>query len=124
MAPSPTKQASLTSTKREYVPQSALDRIETAFYNLVLRQKLALLVLLAIISGAFYFNWHATLVAVFSALTVIYFLDFLFNAFIIYRSFSVRPEIKVSPEELRALSDDELPTYTIFCPLYREWHIL
>jgi len=80
--------------------------------------------LLAIISGAFYFNWHATLVAVFSALTVIYFLDFLFNAFIIYRSFSVRPEIKVSPEELRALSDDELPTYTIFCPLYREWHIL
>ena len=124
MDTSPKKKGSFTYKNREYVHHSDLDRIETAFYNLVLRQKLALLVLLAIISGAFYFNWHATLVAVFSALTVIYFLDFLFNAFIIYRSFSVRPEIKVSPEELRALSDDELPTYTIFCPLYREWHIL
>src|SRR3989338_893010 len=124
MDTSPKKKGSFTYKNREYVHHSDLDRIETAFYNLVLRQKLALLVLLAIISGAFYFNWHATLVVVFSTLTVIYFFDFLFNAFIIYRSFSVRPEIKVSQEELHELSDDELPTYTIFCPLYREWQVL
>lgn len=109
---------------REYVHHSDLDRTETAFYNLVLHQKFLLLVFLILIGGAFYLNWHATLVAIFSTLTIVYFLDFLFNAFIIYRSFSVRPEITVSPEELRALSDEELPTYTIFCPLYREWHIL
>src|SRR3989344_2490887 len=109
---------------QEYVHHSGLKRRETAFYNLILRQKLAFLIFLGLISGAFYLNWHATLVIVFSTLTVVYFLDFLFNAYIIYRSISVRPEIKVSAEELAALSDDELPTYTIFCPLYREWHIL
>ena len=118
------KKGGFTYKNREYVHHSDLDRIETAFYNLVFHQKFLLLGFLILASGAFYLNWHVALISIFSTLTVIYFFDFLFNAFIIYRSFSVRPEIKVSREELHELSDDELPTYTIFCPLYREWQVL
>lgn len=40
------------------------------------------------------------------------------------RSFTIPPEIEIGKEELAALREINLPTYTIFCPLYHEGHVL
>ncbi len=109
---------------RKFVHHGNFESIETAFYNLVASQKLIFTLIAALIGAAFYINWHLALVAAFSTLTIIYFIDFLFNAFIIYRSFSIRPEIIVTEEEISKISESSWPSYTIFCPLYREWHVL
>lgn len=67
-------------------------------------------------------NWHVTIVLLVAILTLLYFADLLFNFFLIVRSFSRPPEIQVDDTEIGKLTD--WPTYTIFCPLYREHHVL
>ncbi len=109
---------------KEFVHHSNLHHTQTALYNLLSSQKIFIVLLVGILAIGFIIDWHATLVAIIATLTIVYFLDLLFNAFLIYRSFAKNPEIAVSGQELSALSDAALPTYTIFCPLYKEWQVV
>jgi cellulose synthase/poly-beta-1,6-N-acetylglucosamine synthase-like glycosyltransferase/glycosyltransferase involved in cell wall biosynthesis/O-antigen/teichoic acid export membrane protein/peptidoglycan/xylan/chitin deacetylase (PgdA/CDA1 family) len=109
---------------KEFVHHNDLHHSETALYSLVSRQKIALLGILVLAVILFVINWHATLVVIFSGITILYFLDLIFNGFVIFRSFRKNPEIKISKQELAEITDAELPTYTIFCPLYKEWRVV
>lgn len=109
---------------KEFIHHSELHHFETAFFNLIRRQKIFLISFVIFIVLVFIIDWHQSLVALFSVLTAIYFFDFLFSAFITYRTFHTHPEIKVSEEELHAFDKDTWPTYTIFCPLYKEWQVV
>ncbi len=109
---------------KEFVYHSKLHHSETALYSFVDSQKVlaglgAILFVVALIV-----NWHLTLLLLVSAITILYFLDLLFNSFLIVRSFSRNPEIHITKSELRAMSDENLPNYTIFCPLYKEWQVV
>ncbi len=108
----------------EYVHHSDLPLEESAFFNLLVHQKLAIAGVLILAAMAVASNWFAFLVFLFSFLTVLYFLDLLFGAFMIFRTFSNRPEIKVGRDEIALAGPYEWPTYTIFCPLYREWQVV
>ncbi len=68
------------------------------------------------------FNWHAALVLFISVITVLYFLDLIFNLCIIFRSSIVPMEIAISEEEIAARKS--WPRYTILCPLYGEAQVL
>ena len=57
-------------------------------------------------------------------LSLIYFLDVVFNFYVILRSLHYPPEIKISKSETALLKDKDLPVYTILCPLYREAHVI
>ncbi len=59
-----------------------------------------------------------------AALSAVYFFDMAFNLYLVAKSLSSSNEIKSSPEEIAALRDDELPIYSIFCPLFREAHMI
>lgn len=71
-----------------------------------------------------FIDWHAVIVFTIGSFTLMYFIDLLFNLFLIYRSFVVDPEIKVTPREIKNLNPKEWPMYTIFCPLYKEWNVV
>jgi len=58
------------------------------------------------------------------AAALLYFTDILFNLFLIYRSFAHAPEIKISPKKMALLPDSYWPSYTILCPLYKEWQVV
>lgn len=103
---------------------TALSLSESAVYSLVWSQKLFLFTLLGIFIGGLMINWHATLIVFVSMLTVIYFADLLFNFFLIFRSFSREPEVKISALSWQKVPDNIWPLYTIFCPLYKEVDIL
>lgn len=96
---------------------------ESAFFNLLLRQKVALGMFLWFLAYVFILNWHAAAIGLFGALTALYFLDLLFGAFIVFKSYAALPEIRISAKELSRLRDEDCPTYTIFCPLYKEWRV-
>ena len=57
-------------------------------------------------------------------LSILYFIDALFNIVIVSRSLQKDHEIHVSDEELSQLDESTLPMYSILCPLYKEAHVV
>ncbi|HVA96769.1 MAG TPA: glycosyltransferase [Candidatus Acidoferrales bacterium] len=57
-------------------------------------------------------------------LSILYFIDALFNLFVILRSMNKDHELHISDEEVMSLDEQELPIYTILCPLYKEAHVV
>jgi glycosyltransferase XagB len=108
----------------EFVQHTDLSLQESAFAPLTRKQKLTIVSLTALLVAAFIFNWHATLVALISVLTIVYFIDLLFNFFLIYRSYFKEPEIKIQTRAINAIPESEWPMYSILCPLYKEWAVL
>jgi len=109
---------------KEFIHHSTLPHHEIAYRNLTRSQKIFLSGILAMLIVMLLINWHTTLVVLFSLLTILYFIDLLFSSFLIAVSLGHRGAIKTSEEEIKALSNDDLPVYTVFCPLYREWQVV
>lgn len=109
---------------KEYVPHSRLSPKESALYSLTAIQKLILLIGVGVIGISLLINWYITVVSIISVITLLYFLDLLFSVFLITRGFSYNAEIAVSESEIQELQDKDLPTYTIFCPLYKESEVI
>ncbi len=57
-------------------------------------------------------------------LTAIYFIDALFNLFLVMKSLKTPPELSSTDEELVAIDEQLLPVYSVLCPLYKEAHML
>lgn len=119
-----TKGKGFSHKGKEFIHHSDLSHNETAFYNLISHQKIILLCIGAAFIVAFLIDWHATLVLMLGAMTLLYFADLLFNGFLIYRSFSKSPEIKVNSQEVQEIKEEDFPPYTIFCPLYKEGRVV
>ncbi|MEK7522562.1 MAG: glycosyltransferase, partial [Patescibacteria group bacterium] len=106
----------------EFIHHSDLHQRDSAFHRLSIRQIIFLLALIIIVTFLFISNWHATLTSMIAVLTLLYFADLLFNFFLIYRSFSKSQEIQITSDEIA--KNNEWPSYTIFCPLYKEGDVL
>ena len=88
------------------------------------RQKFLLLFLLLLLVAGSVLNLLAALILV-NALAMIYYLILsLYKFFLIDLALASRKEIEVSPAELAALRDDDLPVYSILVPLYHEAQVL
>lgn len=109
---------------QECVHHSDLHVKDSAVNRFTSSQITSILVLLILFTLGFVSNWHITLVLCIGILTILYFLDLLFNFFLIYKSFRNDPEITITPREVASIPDIKWPTYTIFCPLYKEAHVL
>lgn len=108
----------------EFVHYAKLPPNLTAVFLLNSWQKLTLIGILCITSLMFIINWYVTLVTLIGIITVVYLVDLAFNLGIIYRSFSKEPEIKISRQKLQKHKKRTWPTYTILCPLYKEWKVV
>lgn len=108
----------------EFIHHTDLAMKDSAFRSVTFYQKLLLLFLAGALVAGLLLNWHTTLVVLISLLSLLYFLDLAFNFFLVYRSYFKEPEIEVKQKELDSVSEYEWPTYTILCPLYKEWEVL
>ncbi|HSX09995.1 MAG TPA: glycosyltransferase [Candidatus Saccharimonadales bacterium] len=109
---------------QEYVHHSKLDVDQTAFYRLTRTHKIILIEIALILSLAFFLNWHETILVTIAVLTGLYFFDLLYNLYLVYRSFSTPSELIISNEEIAQYKGNNWPTYTVFCPLYKEAHVV
>lgn len=107
---------------KEFIHFSDLSVVESAVMTVMQGQAFFLMIFLFILSLCFALNWEFTLIVLIGLVTILYFCDLLFNLFLILRSFKTNPEVKVSDEEIALI--EEWPTYTIFCPLYKEWRVV
>ncbi len=108
----------------KYIFHSALHHTESALVILTTRQKLFLYGLVAVFVIGLILNFKITLIVLIGALTVLYFADLLFNFYLICKSFYKPSEIVVSEQDINKVDPSSWPTYTIFCPLYKEWEVL
>lgn len=109
---------------KEYIQYSSLSQKETAFLRFTIRQKTILLFLFSSIAFGLFINWHFTIVTLIALLTLLYFIDLLFNLALIVRSFVNPAEIRISETEIKEINEETLPAYTVFCPLYKEWPVI
>ena len=108
----------------EFIHHTELGYAESAFFRVLPAQKIVAAVVGVALAAGLLVNWHGTILVVLCALVIFYFADSALNAFLIYRSFSRNPEIKIEAGEIAARDDSFWPTYTVFCPLYREWQVV
>lgn len=109
---------------QKFISHSRLPAHETALYRLAHHQRFVLITIFVVFAEGLLFNWHATLIGVMALLTFLYFIDLLFNLFLIWRSFVHPPAIGIKPAEIAAINPSSWPTYTIFCPLYKEHRVI
>src|SRR5258706_3708131 len=109
---------------QEFIHYSGLPESNSAFRRLSGIQIVVLLSFAILLVEALIFDWHSTLVIFFALFTFLYFIDLLFNLFLIYRSFKNSNEIQITDTELESVPYNHWPKYTVLCPLYKEAHVL
>ncbi len=107
-----------------FITHSDLHHRHSAVRTFQNRQKLIILLILILFVVCVAINLQTTLVIVIAGLSILYFVDILFNLFLIIRSFQKSKEVIISQKEIKELDDNKLPIYTIFCPLYKEWQVI
>jgi len=80
-------------------------------------------IIVAVILGFAASPYYAA-IALMAALSAIYFFDVLFNLYLVMKSLHTPPEIGFSKNELTELDGQDLPMYSILCPLYKEVQVL
>ncbi|OGD87050.1 hypothetical protein A2870_00190, partial [Candidatus Curtissbacteria bacterium RIFCSPHIGHO2_01_FULL_41_11] len=110
--------------KQQYITHTTLHHSQSALKGFLLWQKSFIALLIAAAVFGFSQNPQLSAIIFIAFLSTIYFLDTIFNLFLVARSLKSPPEINVSNNELSTINDEQLPIYTILCPLYKEASVL
>jgi glycosyltransferase involved in cell wall biosynthesis/cellulose synthase/poly-beta-1,6-N-acetylglucosamine synthase-like glycosyltransferase/O-antigen/teichoic acid export membrane protein len=114
----------LAYKRNRFITHTTLPHHQSALVTFTVWQKLVVIGALGFLAFGFSKNSYQTAIAFVGVLSAIYFLDVLFNLFVLLKSLHFPPEIKISDEELEKIDNAKLPLYTILCPLYREARVL
>ena len=116
--------AGLAHRGRRFITHTTLHHHISAIETAVLWQKLFLILVSSVFILGLVVSPPKTAIVLVAILSSIYFIDVVFNLFLVIKSLQNPPEIRFSREELTGLNDRDLPTYTILSPLYREKRVL
>ena len=116
--------AGVSHKGKRFITHSHLSDEDSALVTFWGWQKLALWSLLALLVLGLLVNAKATAILLIATLSIIYFIDLLFSLGILLKSLHFPPELKIKKRELDKINEDELPVYTILCPLYKEANML
>ncbi len=110
--------------KQEFITHSTLSYKDSAIDSFTIKQMLFFILCLGLMIVVMGFDILLFDQIIFAMLSVFYMVDVLFNFFIVYATIRGSSELTFTPIQLQQLSDEQLPMYTILCPLYKEAHML
>lgn len=116
--------AGVVHKKKRLITHTTLDPQVSAMKTFTVGQIIAFAMFALILFVGFIINPLITSITLLAFITSIYFADVLFNFYVVYKSLHHPPELLPSDEEINSLKDEDLPVYTVHCPLYKEAHIL
>ncbi|WP_417309585.1 glycosyltransferase family 2 protein [Devosia sp.] len=87
-------------------------------------QKLVAWIGLAMLALAAVIAPYGTAVTVMAFFTALYSLTFIFKFILTFVGSSRKADVDITPEEIAALSDADLPVYTVLVPMFREAKVL
>lgn len=118
------KGAGVGYKRKQFITHSSLSYEKSALRTFVLHQKIFLTSLFLIFVAGLVVNTFQTMAILVATLSTIYFIDTVFNLYIVLKSLHIPQEITVTDEEMALLHEKSLPVYTILCPMYKEAHII
>lgn len=110
--------------KRRYITHTTMSHKTSALRTFTPSQKLIIFLIVYSFIWGIVLSPLLTLQILVAVLSTIYFVDVIFNLYLIGKSLTFPAEITSTDEELQNLKDKDLPMYTILCPLYKEAHII
>ncbi len=110
--------------RKKYITHTTIPHNASALKTFTPAQKLFIFLVVFDIVLGIYLRPLFTLQVIVAVLSSIYFIDVIFNLYLILKSLNFPQEIVSSEEEIGELKNPDLPMYTILCPLYREAHII
>lgn len=110
--------------QKKYITHTTLPFSYSAAQTFSLSQKLFIWAVVGLMVAGLVHDPLLTLKILVGSLSVLYFLDTVFNFFVVMRSLKTREEVKISDKELETIDEKKLPVYTILCPLYKEAHVV
>ena len=116
--------AGLGHRKRKYITHTTLPHKYSAIRTFSAIQTLFFVCTPVILLALFYLFPLPTARFIVALLSILYFIDAVFNLFVIGKSMHKDHEYKVTDEEVTSLDESTLPTYSILCPLYKEAFIV
>ena len=117
-------QAGVRYKKQQFITHSTLSPKESAIDTFTIKQVLFISGFFALVAIGILFNPIFLAEIIFSILSSMYLLDAVFNTYLVYRTIRGASEMTFTDDDFRKLRDEELPIYTILCPLYKEAHML
>ncbi len=97
---------------------------ECAYWTLTRAQKLVLAAGLITITALALLRGHLLLLVLNGLAILFYIAHSIYKFWLVWRSLEHKRELAYTPQELAALDERRLPTYTILVPLYREAEVL
>lgn len=109
---------------KKYITHTNIAHHASAIKTFTFAQKIGLMVLVLTIFLGLKTNLLLTFQLIIAFISFVYFVDVIFNLFIVIRSLKKSIEIDCSLDELAKIDEKALPVYTILCPLYKESSVL
>jgi len=116
--------AGIVYKRKRFITHSQLPHHKSAIQVVTPIQKYVLIGILALIGVGLIINTHLTALIIIAAMTAVYFADSVFSLFIVGKSLTFPPEVTFDQETISKINDNNLPVYTILCPLYKEAKVL
>ncbi len=110
--------------KRKYITHTTLPVTLSAIRTFSPVQVLILTLTPLLLLGLLIMFPLPTARSIVGVLSVLYFIDALFNIFVVLKSMQKDHEIRITNEQIEALDESKLPIYSILCPLYKEAHVV
>lgn len=110
--------------KNKYITHSQLPPRNSALNTFSGMQKIVFFLFILVVSIGLILNTLFTLQFIIAILSIVYFLDVLFNVFIIIKSLNNEKELSFSNKQLSKIDEKSLPIYSVLCPLFRESQIV
>jgi glycosyltransferase XagB len=110
--------------KNKYITHTTLPHEDSAMRTFEKKQIFFVVLIFAIIAFGLITNALATARIFVAVLSIVYFIDVMFNLYIISKSLRFPNEVTTTARELHQLQESVLPRYTILCPLYKEAHVV
>jgi len=114
----------VTFKQKQYITHSKLDHEESAVYTFVRKQKIGILVLVLALMYLFFTNAVTALGLIVAGLSIIYFVDSVFTLYLVRKNLNVPAELSFNENDLKSITNEELPIYTVLAPLYKEFEVL
>jgi glycosyltransferase involved in cell wall biosynthesis/cellulose synthase/poly-beta-1,6-N-acetylglucosamine synthase-like glycosyltransferase/O-antigen/teichoic acid export membrane protein len=109
---------------KRLITHTTLHHNHSALQTFVLWQILAMLVIaFSLATGLILYPLNVAIIII-GLLSIIYFVDALFNLYLILKSLYSPPEINFTVSQIKEINETDLPLFTILCPLYREARVL
>ena len=116
--------AGIIKDRRRFITHTLLPLEKSAVVTFLSWQKVLLFIIFLVFVSGLLLSPRNLLIFSVAILSLIYFIDTIFNLFILQKSLHKAEEITSTPQDLSEIDPTKVPIYSILCPMHKEEGVL